>query len=459
MIDIIETKNQPYLKNKHYKLSLSILLGSLLGLYSLIFPYFNLLVSIVLFIIITIFVFLPKEDRTFALKLFCVALILRLSILVFAYSFTSKNGGWFFGDEWGISVYAWQIKDSIKEVGYPAVWQTPPPTSIFVRVPVSLGDYGINGYTYWVSLLYSFFGYVTLLPKIINSILGASSGILSYLIARELFNRRVAVLSMILVTFFPSLIFWSVLNLKDTIFILLSMAILYFLIRFQKSKDPVYLPLLIITIFSESTLRSNMLLIILILVICSYIIMLKKHHRNVLILAFFIGLAIFFFLNKAFFLKELKSWLSLLIIRHTGNINTQGFGYKLLPEQYYSMDADLTTIPFIATLKLFFLGWIYFIFVPFPWAINSLSQLVSLPQMIFWYGLFVFSLIGIYLCIRDKIKISFCLILFIFLMGSIIVFSSGNIGTTFRHRDMLTPFFLIFSAFAIVKLFGKGIIP
>jgi 4-amino-4-deoxy-L-arabinose transferase-like glycosyltransferase len=413
----------------------------------------GLLFGTVLFIIIIIFAFVSVEDRSFLLSLFCAALILRLFILVFVYAFTVNKGGWFFGDEWGISTYAWQIQESIKEVGYPAVWRTPPPTDIFVRMPVKIGDYGITGYTYWVSILYFLFGYVPLLPKIINSILGASLGILTYLISRELFDKRVARLAMILVIFFPSLIFWSVLNLKDTMFIFLSMIIFYSFIKFQKTKAPIYLIFIILGIIIESTIRGGIWIMIIITLFFSAIIMFKKSVKKIIFTLFLVSLSIFVFIGKYNFYNRFMELKVQLASYHIGHVNTEGISHKLLPEKYYVTGANMEDISYLELIRMFLLAWVYFLFVPFIWTIQSKSELFSCPQVLLWYILFLFSLIGIGISLRNKIRYSLILICYIFFFGTPVAMLSGNVGTTFRHRDMLTPFFLIFSTVGIKRLF------
>lgn len=433
-----------------------IIIGYFLGLIFLL-SYIGFIFVLIVIISIILHQYLPRDDRNFLIRIFFIALTIRLILCIsFYFLFIYLNsGGWVFGDEWGISARAWKISQFFK--GLNQTWIEYPPGYVDYTVTalLPLHTYGTSGYTYWVAFLYYLFGYITLLPKVINSIVGASLGVIAYLISRELFDTRVARLSMILVTFFPSLVLWSILNLKDIIFIFLSMVSFYLFIKSQKSKNFIYLLILFIVILSELTIRDDISVIIPISIILTYILQLRKKHYNALLIFSFIGIVVIIFLNRAIFIKELRSRIGLLAYRHVGNVNTEGFAYKLLPEKYYLLDADLTSIPFIAILKMFFLGWIYFISVPFPWGIKSLNQLIALPQIILWYGLFVFSLIGLFICIRNKIKISLCLILYIFLMGSIIVLSSGNIGTTFRHRDILTPFFLIFSALAITKLFRE----
>ena len=56
---------------------------------------------------------------------------------------------------------------------------------------------------------------------------------------------------------------------------------------------------------------------------------------------------------------------------------------------------------------------------------------------------------------RYKWRETSIIFVYIIIFGSIIVTHSGNIGTVFRHRDMLTPFFLLFGSLGLLKIFGQ----
>ncbi len=56
---------------------------------------------------------------------------------------------------------------------------------------------------------------------------------------------------------------------------------------------------------------------------------------------------------------------------------------------------------------------------------------------------------------KYKWKETFVIFAYIIVLGSIIAMNSGNIGTVFRHRDMLTPLFLIFGSVGLIKTFAQ----
>lgn len=428
---------------------LLISLGIFGGLSYFFLPYSALLFGFITLIFIFINIFVSKEDRPFITRVFLCTLLLRLIIIIISYKIRGIN---FFGDEAGISLYAWQIKESIGEVGYPAIWVTPSPANIAKLIPVHLGDYGISSYTYWVTFLYFLYGYVPLLPKIVNIILGASTTVFAYLISKDIFSKRTARLSAILVGFFPSMIFLSTLNIKDTAFIFISMCIVWSFVKFFKTQKKFYLIFIMILIPLESTIRRDFWIAITLIVFLSGIVLLKKPLRKVVVCLFLAVFLALLILKSQFIYASFQKLILGAMGYHIGHVHTAGISYNLLPEKYYEWGIDLSSLNLFSLLNFIFKAVLYFLLVPFLWDIRSFFHLLVYPQVFAWYILLVFSFLGMLLCFKHKIRLSSILFFYLCLMTTNIALFSGNIGTSFRHRDMLSPFFLIFSAFGITSL-------
>jgi len=82
-----------------------------------------------------------------------------------------------------------------------------------------------------VAAVYKLCGYHPLYPILLNCGAASLSGLLAYLIARRLFDQRAALLSAILVLFWPSSILWSTQLLKDALCWLLAFVILALLLE------------------------------------------------------------------------------------------------------------------------------------------------------------------------------------------------------------------------------------
>jgi hypothetical protein len=100
-------------------------------------------------------------------------------------------------------------------------------------------------------------------------------------------------------------------------------------------------------------------------------------------------------------------------------------------------------------------GVIHFCLEPFPWHIHSMSMLLAFPQMLLWYFMTFLSLIGVLTALRYCPRSSLVLIIYLIVTTLALSVSGGNIGTDFRHRDILTPIVLIFGSAGLLKSLGK----
>ena len=82
-------------------------------------------------------------------------------------------------------------------------------------------DYLINNYTVMMGWVYYLFGHDVVGPKLLNCLFGALTIVVTYALAKELGGERAGRFAAILALGFPSLVLWSMLNLKDALVVLL----------------------------------------------------------------------------------------------------------------------------------------------------------------------------------------------------------------------------------------------
>ena len=83
-----------------------------------------------------------------------------------------------------------------------------------------------NGYYYYVGFIYYLFGHNILYVKIFNILASLAVILLIYNIVKKFYSRRIAIYSACLASFWPSLIFCSILNIKDILIIYVGVIIL-----------------------------------------------------------------------------------------------------------------------------------------------------------------------------------------------------------------------------------------
>ncbi len=424
--------------NRFLKIFGIILVGVLLGVGQIASPGFICLLSIYIILGYLLWKYSKEEDKRFILILFVSGILLRVVLSLFLYSQSYAQGysGFSSGDAAVYSERAWQIAQ---------FWLDPDKYS-FPRI-----RHGINGYTYIIAFFYSLFGYSPLVAKFINCLLGTASGILIFYITKDIFNAKIAKLSAIFVVFSPSLIRWSIDTLKDPLVIFLIILFFWILKKFQEKKWFFLIPSIFVVILLK-ILGNPLYTILLFILVYAFFIVLRLKPLKIVGLIFLVFSVILFSnlidLNPRDLAQELIKKAA-----HYQKMQavSDEAGY-LIYENTTAMEGriNLISIP-LSYIK----GLSYALFSPFPWAITSRLQLFAYPQILMWYFLFPFTIIGIILTLRYKTKDISPLIIYIFLSSSLLALAEGNIGGVFRHRDWISPFFLMFAAIGLIWVFGK----
>src|SRR5262245_46875291 len=122
--------------------------------------------------------------------------------------------------------------------------------------PPRLLQAGPTGYYYVVAVLYSLTGAFSLVPKIVNAVLGGLAVGLVYDVARRMTGSLAAAARAATFTaYFPSLILWSILNIRDCWVIFLILLICREALVVQERVNPRSLLLLAAAVLSVTQFR------------------------------------------------------------------------------------------------------------------------------------------------------------------------------------------------------------
>lgn len=332
-----------------------------------------------------------------------------------------------------------------------------------------MNQYGKHGYIYWLGLFYYLFGFSPWAVKLINCLLGALIAVLVFLLAQRCFSTRPARWAGILTAFFPSLVLWSTTNLKEiplTFFTLFILFLAICLTEARSARSRIALFLLGLgSLWVHATFRDPSLsyllagsLLIAHLLARGFRAHPRRTTAGVLILLA-LGFALCFWEPMGY---RIRQALIVPFNWHIGFFTTPGSSYTYLPPRFYengyhwqwaeSGRVDLTILA--AMVQSVF----YYLLVPFPWDIYNAVQLFSYPQMIAWYVLLPFSIIGIREGLLQTQPKTLALILstIAFVVASSL--PNGNVGTAFRLRDMVTPLFLILGCAGFHRMLPPAIL-
>jgi 4-amino-4-deoxy-L-arabinose transferase-like glycosyltransferase len=299
-------------------------------------------------------------------------------------------------------------------------------------------DYLINNYTVLMGWVYYLFGHDVVGPKLLNCLFGALSVVVAYALAKELGGPRAGRFAAIVALVFPSLVLWSMLNLKDTPVVLLIGLTMLGGLKFARRPSLLWA---VVTVASFAALENLRLYVF-------------------FALGWLLWIA-FFVVNRAPWRQRLKHGvpfaLALLSVVFVTN-ETQALGLRYLSAKRLEalhgsrefgsdqaatgiIEADdaprtaddgyriqLQTAPKVLP---------YVLWGPFPWQARSTRELAVIPETLVWYGMQVLIITGLVALRRERWRELFLPLAFCGGLTFIFSMIEGNVGTIYRHRAML----------------------
>ncbi|MDR3639310.1 MAG: glycosyltransferase family 39 protein [Isosphaeraceae bacterium] len=305
------------------------------------------------------------------------------------------------------------------------------------------------GYGYLLAVYYSLTGLVSALSAAaIDCICGALTVVFAYRTARLLFSEWVATRVGWWVCFFPLMIIWSAQTIKEPIIIMLEGAALYGCLSIRAYG------------FSIRSIFLSILSVALLLTLRFYA-------------AYITGAAVLVALALPQLKKKRLSWgaglvvvaLVLPVLTGTGASSRHADTFSEWDVQRVSKfrkdiavgtgsgvesSFDMTTTRGLGLATLD--GAIHLLLAPFPWEmrLGSLRMILTTPELIFWWILFVRGVIpGLMLAVRQRLGDVLPVLLFLFGLGVIYSLTFGNIGVVYRQRAQLMPYLLMFGAYGL----------
>lgn len=366
-----------------------------------------------------------KTDRLFLFRLFVAALVVRWLVAVAIHD--SNQQGFFGGDALTYDAFGNALKQSwLGLVDGQAPWLT------------RYTNFGSSGWGmfYYVGSVYYILGQNSLAIQLGNAGLGAGTCIAAYKIAFMVYpSQRVARIAALFTAFSPSMILWSSQALKDApIAICLVLCALYTL-KLREKFNLRSLLLLLVFLFCLFSLRHYAFYIVF-AAITGTLLMARKRFTPLQVvqgglLVLIIGVVFAYIgagstAHQAFDLKRIQEF------REWGaKVTNTGFGG----------DVDITDAQ--AAIAFLPIGVVYVLLAPFPWMINNLRQLITLPELLVWWITMPFMVKGYWFAVRHRLRESFAICLFILSLVFAYALYQSNAGTAYRHRAQLYPFFFV----------------
>ncbi len=431
----------------------------------LVFPSTFGVAFIFILTLITAYAWSKKFDKAFKaiFAVFLISYILRICVSFFLYQASFSRGleGFFYGgDDYAYGVTALTLSDSWRAGVFPS----------FMEIKYHISPSGTMGfYQYYLTVLTVAFRSNVFIPLMLNVSLSSLSIIALYRLGKMIFpagngHNKLPIIACSLFAFWPSIVFWSSLNLKEpmTIFVILLTAINIIKLLYEKREMGLYIKrtvnvvflLFLIYLLTRNTfffVMASAGLTVTIAVLRNFI----RNRKTALMISVFIlliSIVVAFILSK----EEARTKISTLFSELTAGMisvnpnemvnridaqrDLRAFGKSVIfPDlRLYTVKDVLAFLPAGIAVALFY---------PLPWQTSSFVSFAAIPEMIIWYAFVPFLLRGILFAFEAYRGRHFFILIFTILYFTGLGLLESNSGTLFRHRVVALPFsFLLISA-------------
>jgi hypothetical protein len=311
-----------------------------------------------------------------------------------------------------------------------------------ITYPWKLLEPGPHGYYYILGVLYSVLGDSEMVPKVLNAMVGAASILLTFDLAQRMTqSTAVALRAARYSAFFPSLVLWSAVNIRDCWVVLLILLICRQAMVLQERLSVVSFVVMAGAVWAVMQFRDYIFFAVTAPAAVSFLVRNRRHVlRNTLVGMLLAGVIIY--ADRAAGSDRRLRNLDLETL-HEIRQGTAVGGSRFDP------GADIST-PAKAAVFLP-KGLAFFLLAPFPWSVSNLRQTLTVPEMLFFYVLLPSILSGLGVLVRRQLASSLMVILITAGLTFGYALGEANAGTAYRHRAQVLPFYLIFAAVGVEK--------
>lgn len=301
----------------------------------------------------------------------------------------------------------------------------------------------INGLAFYV-----FGENATLGPVVLNVFVAVWTAVLAFHLGRRIRGEGTGKALALLVAFFPSLILWSVLNIRDALTTFLVVLATLAVVHARERSAAANGLLALVALVVLSTFRDYMGLLVGVGLGFGLLVAARpgKIFRTLAAgVVLVIGLALL--AETSGVLQRFPVERPFDTVTELRQDMTRGAGSAFAEEVEFGGPADaLAFLP---------LGVAFFLFAPFPWAVNSLLQMAALPETLLWYALVPFTLTGMIAVLKERRPGALLILSVAVIVTAAYSLVEGNVGTAYRHRAQIMPLLFFFTAVGMQRWWAR----
>lgn len=293
--------------------------------------------------------------------------------------------------------------------------------------------------------------------RVVNALMFITGSAVLFRTARRGFGAMPAFAGLAVLLFLPSLFFWSISLLKESMFFMLTAILMAATLRALAGWRP-----------------SQTLPLIAIIAACLWL--LDDLRRGGLILAvagIALGLTMrFVFARPARMAIAGVAAAALLFVTvsndtvrgrfingvteaaqvQAGHVFTIGHAYKLLDDGFYMYPRDPEGLTGEQALRFLARAAGSFLLTPLPWEMRSTGELAFLPEHLLWYAMLILAPIGFVAGWKRSPLLACMLAGYAIPTALTLAVTNGNVGTLLRLRALVTPQLVWISALGLLAV-------
>ncbi len=371
------------------------------------------------------------SEKEFITTVFLIGFILRMGFGMMVHIFEWRD--FFGGDALAYDANGWGL------VEYWLSINTETFAIIVQNNPESGSAWGMN---YLVGSIYLVFGRNILVAQSFCAVIGAATAPMIYYCAKKIFNNlKVARVSALSIAIFPSFVIWSGQLLKDGLIIFLLVAAMTMVLQLQEKFSYAAVAFLIFSMVGILSLRFYIFYMVFIAVVGSFVIGTSASNKSIgrrMVILVIIGFALMYLGVGRTADVELR------VFGNLERIQSSRSDLARVAETGFNEETDVSTSE--GALTAIPTGFAYLMLAPFPWQASNLRQAITIPEVLAWWAMIPFGILGLVYTIRNKLRSAFPVLIFSMLLTVAYSLLQGNVGTAYRQRTQIQVFLFIMIA-------------
>ncbi|MEO7155951.1 MAG: hypothetical protein ABI039_00230 [Vicinamibacterales bacterium] len=293
--------------------------------------------------------------------------------------------------------------------------------------------------------------------RVVNAVMFVTGGAVLFRTVRRGFGAMPAFAGLAVLLFLPSLFFWSISLLKESMFFMLTALLIAATMRVLtdwRSKN--LLPMLAVIVaclwLLDDLRRGGLILATAGIALGLTMRVVFARPARVTIAAVAAATLLLVAVSSGPVRARFVAGVTQAAQVHAGHVFTVGHAYKLLDDGFYMYPRDPQHLTGAQSLRFLARAARSLLLTPLPWEMRSRGELAFLPEHLIWFAMLIFAPIGIVggwkrspllVCVLAGYAIPTALTLAV---------TNGNVGTLLRLRALVTPQLVWISALGLLAV-------